>query len=139
MKLQERLNALKKDAIVSVIDDDASVRRSLRRLLRSLDCQVQTFSSAQEFLAEGQLNAHGCAIVDIRMPGMSGLDLQKQLVASGSTLPLVFISALEDNGVQAQAMEAGALAFLQKPFSDPALLEALCRALDCSKSRVSGP
>ncbi len=137
MTLQERLNTLKPNAIVSVVDDDASVRRSLGRLLKSMGFEVQTYSSAMEFLQNGPLHAYGCAVIDVRMPGMSGLDLQKQLLADGIGLPVVIISALEDNGIQSQALETGALAFLQKPFSDPSLLEALCLALEhCKRSAL---
>ena len=138
MTLQERLNALKPDAIVSVVDDDASVRRSLGRLLKSMGFEVQTYSSAMEFLMNGPLHAYGCAIIDVRMPGISGLDLQKRLLADGIALPVVVISALEDTGIQAQALETGALAFLRKPFSDPSLLEALCLALEQSKRPTPG-
>jgi two-component system response regulator FixJ len=137
MLLRENLPILKAHATISVVDDDESVRNSLKRLLRSMEFEVRTFPSAREFLQQGPLNDHGCVIVDIRMPEMNGLDLQKRLSDSGVSLPIIFITAYEDPGVRAQAMQAGALAFLQKPFSDPSLMDAIGLALECSNQQRS--
>ena len=132
MSLQENLSMLKAHATISVVDDDESVRNSLKRLLRSMEFEVRTFPSAREFLREGPLHEHGCVIVDVRMPEMNGLDLQKRLSDAGVSLPIIFITAYEDPGARAQAMRAGALAFLQKPFSDPSLMVAIGLALERS-------
>jgi len=129
----EQLATLKMNAIISVVDDDESVRNSLKRLLRSTGFEVMTFPSARDFLHQGPLHQHGCVIVDVRMPEMDGLDLQKHLSDSGITLPVVFMTAYEDPGVRAQAMQGGALGFLRKPFSDTALMDAICCALECSE------
>ena len=129
---------LKKDALISVVDDDESVRKSLQRLLRSMGFAVRTFPSARDFLHEGPLHDHGCVIMDVRMPEMNGLDLQKRLSESGGSLPVIFITAYEDPGVRAQAMQAGAVAFLQKPFSDPFLTDAIMLALERSNQQDSG-
>ncbi len=129
---------LKKDALISVVDDDESVRKSMQRLLKSMGFAVRTFPSGREFLHQGPLHDHGCAIVDVRMPEMNGLDLQKRLSDSGVSLPVIFITAYEDPGVRAQAMQAGAVAFLQKPFSDPFLTDAIMLALERSNQQDSG-
>ena len=136
MTPEEKLQLLKLNAVISVVDDDESVRKSLQRLLRSMGFQVETFSSAIDFLNRGQLQAFGCAIVDVRMPVMNGLALQKTLGASGISLPVVFITAHEDPGVKTQALEGGAFAFLQKPFSDPSLIEAISSALESQTSAM---
>ena len=138
MSSQEAFSQLKTNAVISVVDDDVSVRNSLRRLLRSMGFEVRTFPSAPEFLYQGPLHEHGCVIVDVRMPEMNGLDLQKRLSDSGVSLPVIFITAFEDPGIRAQAMQAGALAFLQKPFSDPSLMDALCLALERSNQQKPG-
>jgi len=121
---------LKKDAVISVVDDDESVRKSLHRLIKYMGYNVRTYHSALDFLHQGALHHHGCVIVDVRMPEIDGLELQKRLSESGVSLPVIFMTAYEDYGVRAQAMHAGALAFLQKPFSDPSLMDAICCALE---------
>ncbi len=138
MSPQEKLVFLKTNAVISVVDDDDSVRNSLKRLLRSMELEVITFPSALEFLDQGPLHHYGCVIVDVRMPEMNGLDLQKRLSNAGVKLPVIFVTAYEDPGVRAQAMQAGALAFLQKPFSDPSLMDAICLALEHSHQQISG-
>lgn len=136
MSLQEQLTLHKTNAVISVVDDDVSVRNSLKRLLRSMGFEVKTFSSALEFLHQGPLHDGGCVIVDVRMPEMNGLDLQQRLSDAGVSLPIIFITAYEDPGVRAQAMQAGALAFLQKPFSDAKLMDFICLALE-SRRQIS--
>jgi two-component system response regulator FixJ len=133
MSSQEQLAMLKKDAVISVVDDDESVRKSLHRLLKSMGFNVRTYPSALDFLDRGALHDRGCVSVDVRMPEIDGLELQKRLSESGVSLPVIFMTAYEDHGVRAQAMQAGALAFLQKPFSDPALMGAICCALERSE------
>lgn len=121
---------LKTSAVISVVDDDESVRNSLKRLLISMGFEVRTFPSALDFLHQGPLHDHGCVIVDVRMPEMSGLDLQKQLTLSGISLPVIFITAHEDQGARTKAMGAGAVAFLQKPFSEQCLMDAISSAFE---------
>jgi len=111
--------------VVFVIDDDESVCRSLRRLMKSVGHNVRTFTSAEDFLNQGCQNAPGCLVLDVRMPGMSGLELQEKLAESGSTMPIIFISAHEDTQVREQAMKAGATAFIQKPFEDKVIFDTI--------------
>jgi len=114
---------------VCIIEDDQSVRRALWRLIRSLGLTVQTFVSAEEFLRAGPMLARTCLIVDLHLPGMSGLELQEQLKAEGKNVPIVFITGYGDEHVREQALQAGAIAFLEKPFAEQALVEAVQRAL----------
>ena len=115
--------------LISIVDDDESVRESLWGLLRSVGFAVNVFASAEEFWNSDQLSISNCLILDVRMPGMSGIELQRQLVASGCNIPVIFITAYEDEGMRAQAFLGGAGAFLIKPFSEEALLTAIHAAL----------
>ncbi len=115
--------------IVFVIDDDDSVRRSLERLLRSVELDVQTFSTAREFLVQGLPDRPSCVVLDLRLPGPSGLDLQESLIRSGHNVPIIFISGHADVPSSVHAIKAGAVDFLQKPFSDQALLDIIHGAL----------
>ena len=116
--------------IVSIVDDDASLRRSVRNLLTSVGLQAQAFASAEEFLASPQRANTGCLVLDLRMAGMSGLDLLKHLGAIGSRIPVVVLTAHGDDEARQRAIQAGAVAFLAKPFRGDALLEAVRTALD---------
>jgi len=116
-------------ALVSVVDDDESVRESLPDLLKEFGFEVRAFSSAQEFLASDCVNRTGCLILDIAMPRMTGLDLQRELQHRGKKIPIVFITAQADGALRATAFEAGAVDFLLKPFSDTALLASVETAL----------
>lgn len=124
---------------ISVIDDDESVRKALWRLIRSAGLHAETFGSAEEFLAwvEGQTAA--CLILDVRMPGMSGLELQQQLATAGRRIPIVFITGHEDEQACRAALEAGAVGFLQKPFDDRLLLDAVAKALAQGDQRQAPP
>ncbi len=115
--------------IVFVIDDDDSVRRSLERLLRSVDLDVETFASAQDFLRKPMPDRPACVVLDLRLPGPSGLELQESLIRSGHDVPIVFISGHADVPSSVRAIKAGAVDFLQKPFSDQALLDIIHGAL----------
>ena len=115
--------------IVFVIDDDDSVRRSLERLLRSVDLDVETFASAQEFLRKSLPDRPSCVVLDLRLPGPSGLELQESLIRAGHDVPIVFISGHADVPSSVRAIKAGAVDFLQKPFSDQALLDIIHGAL----------
>jgi len=109
--------------VVFIVDDDESVCKALKRLLKSAGIKARTLSSAEDFLNQGCHNVPGCLILDVRMPGMNGLELQEKLVKSGSTMPIIFMSAHEDTPTREQAMKAGAIAFLKKPFEDQILIE----------------
>jgi FixJ family two-component response regulator len=113
---------------IFVIDDDESVRKALRRLLRAVGLNVETFASAEDIL-NAMLPPPDCLVLDMRMPGgLSGLELQQRLAGGGPCIPIVFITGYEDQQARQQAMAAGAIAFLQKPFDDQLLLEAVARA-----------
>ena len=115
--------------LLSVVDDDESVRESLPDLLREFGFAAQAFSSAQEFLSSDYLNETRCLILDVAMPGMSGLDLQKELKRRGKEIPIIFITGQKDEDIQKQAFGQGAVRFLYKPFSDSILLDAVNAAL----------
>jgi two-component system response regulator FixJ len=124
---------------IFVIDDDESVRKALRRLLRSVGMNVQTFASAEDFLG-AVLPPPDCLVLDMRMPGgLSGLELQERLAKGGPCIPIVFITGHEDQQARHQAMAAGAIDFLQKPFNDQQLLEAVARAAAQSNKGEAGP
>jgi FixJ family two-component response regulator len=131
MKLRQQRSATER-SLVSVVDDDESVRESLPDLLRELGFASHAFSSAEEFLSSDSFGQTRCLILDIAMPGMTGLDLQRELKLRGQKIPIIFITARKDEGVRARAFEQGAVEFLLKPFSDTALLEALNAALRVS-------
>ena len=111
--------------IVMIVDDDDSIRKAVRRLMKSYGFAVETFASAEEFLGSDRLAKTSCLILDVHMPGMNGLELQKRLVASGSVVPIIFITAFTDDCARAQAMNAGAAGYLAKPFSDDELLNCI--------------
>lgn len=112
--------------LISIVDDDASVRESLGGLMRSVGFRVRAFASAEEFLESDQLRQTDCLILDVRMPGMGGLELQRRLVASGARIPVIFVTAHGGHdGGRRRALSAGAVEYLTKPFSDAALLKAV--------------
>lgn len=115
--------------LVAVVDDDRSIQSALKDLLESVGLFPECFGSAEEFLASDQLNQTGCLVLDVRMPGMSGLELQAKLKTEGSQIPIIFITARGDTKTKIQAMKAGALEFLSKPFDDEVLLESVRAAL----------
>jgi FixJ family two-component response regulator len=115
--------------LISVIDDDESVRRTTTRLIESFGFRAAAFESAENFLGSGNLNDTSCLIVDVQMPGMNGLQLQSQLAAADSRIPIIFITAFDDKESRRRAMQAGAIAFLGKPFNDEQLLESIRLAL----------
>jgi len=116
-------------AIVFVVDDDASVREGLGSLIRSAGLRVETFASAQEFLARPRADVPSCLVLDVRLPGLSGLDLQKRLAEVNIEIPIVFITGHGDVPTSVRAMKAGAVEFLTKPFVDRDLLDALQQAI----------
>ena len=111
--------------LVFVIDDDASMRDAISRLLNAVGLAVRTFASARDFLSSGLPDAPGCVVLDVRLPGLSGLDLQRQMVEVGIHFPVVFITGHGDIPMSVQAMKAGAVEFLTKPFRDQDLLDAV--------------
>jgi FixJ family two-component response regulator len=115
---------------VFVVDDDTSMREALKNLFRSVGLDVETFGAAQEFLASQSSKAPGCLVLDVRLPGMSGLDLQRQLVEASIQIPIVFITGHGDIQMSVRAMKAGAVEFLTKPFRDQDLLDAVQQAVD---------
>ena len=115
--------------LVAVVDDDESVRDAVYGLLESVGRNARSFSSSQEFLASGLPGETSCLITDFQMPKMNGLELQAKLMAEGFRIPVIFITAYGEPRMRAQAMQAGALAFLDKPFDDDVLLEAVRKAL----------
>ena len=117
------------DLIVSIVDDDISVRRSTRRLLRSSGFRAEAFASAEEFLDSESAGATACLILDLRMPGMNGLELQRRLTQNGNRVPIIFLSAHASEQDERSALRAGAVQFLRKPISKEALLSAIRDAL----------
>jgi len=115
--------------VVSVVDDDESLRRSLRNLLRSVGFGVETFASAEEFLRSAQRENTGCLVLDLRMTGMSGLDLLRHLAVADSPIPVVILTAHGDEETRRRSLQAGAVAFLDKPFRSDVLLDAVRDAL----------
>jgi FixJ family two-component response regulator len=115
--------------LISIIDDDESVRRTTTRLIESFGFAAAAFESAENFLGSGHLDDTSCLIVDVQMPGMNGLQLQSQLATAGLSIPIIFITAHDDKESRRRAMQAGAIAFLGKPFSDEQLLQGIRLAL----------
>jgi FixJ family two-component response regulator len=118
--------------LIAIVDDDESVCRAIKRLVRSLGMEADTFTSGRDFieLIDAMPSFQpDCLVLDVQMPGMNGLDVQEQLVSSGSRLPIVFITAHDEMGVRDRALSAGALAFLRKPFNDELFIRTLTAAL----------
>jgi FixJ family two-component response regulator len=124
--------------LIAVVDDDAAIREAVHSLLRSVGLGAEVFASAQEFLQSGHLQDTACLIVDVRMPRMSGLELQQQLTTAHCSIPIIFITAHGDDETRARAMRAGAVDFLDKPFSDEGLLSAVQVALQSSRGDAAG-
>src|SRR6266850_1087879 len=120
------MNGMNEDnACVLVIDDDASIRDSLSNLIRSMGLKVQTFASAHEFLTRQRPDAPSCLVLDVQLPGLSGLDLQQELAKGNAPIPIIFITGHGDIPMTVRAMKAGAIEFLTKPFRDQDLLDAI--------------
>jgi len=117
-------------ALIAIVDDEESVREALQSLLKSMGLKAEGFASAEEFLQSARLPDTACIILDVRMPGMGGLELQRQLTADQRRIPLIFITAHGDEATRARALQAGAVDFLTKPFSEEALLTAVQSALE---------
>jgi FixJ family two-component response regulator len=115
--------------LISIVDDDDALRNSLDDLIRSMGFRTQGFPSAEAFLNSHQVHETACLILDVRMPGMNGLDLQRQMFAANWRIPIIFITSHADDSARARALESGALAFLYKPFREQELLNAIDAAL----------
>jgi FixJ family two-component response regulator len=122
-------------ALVFVVDDDPSLRRSLESLLRSVGHDVQLFSSAQEFMSAKRPDLPGCLLLDVRLPGMSGLTFQQELAKTGVALPVIFLTGHGDVPMTVRAMKAGAVEFLTKPFDEQMLLDAIHAAIERDRER----
>ena len=123
--------------VISIVDDDESFRRAITDLIRSLGHSVASFGSAEEFLQSNRLDETACLITDVRMPGMSGLELQGALQARGSRVPIIFVAADPGSKAREQALSSGALAFLTKPFREEKLISLLDQALSGSGESTS--
>jgi FixJ family two-component response regulator len=122
------------DSVVFVVDDDSSVREAIQNLISSVGLRVETFETAQDFLRSEIRDIPGCLVLDVRLPGLSGLDLQRELSARNVTLPIIFITGHGDIPMSVRAMKAGALEFLTKPFRDQDLLDAIQQALEHARA-----
>jgi FixJ family two-component response regulator len=122
-------------SVVFVVDDDPSVRDSLRRLLTSVGLTVEVFPSAQAFLQKPRVDSPGCLVLDVRLPGLSGLDLQRELAGTDTALPIVFLTGHGDIPMSVRAIKAGAVEFLTKPFRDQELLDAIQLGLARDRAR----
>jgi FixJ family two-component response regulator len=118
--------------LISIVDDDDSLRNSLDNLIRSVGFRAQGFSSAEAFLGSSQARDTSCLILDVRMPGMSGIDLQRQMLLSNWCIPIIFITSHADDEARSRALDAGAVDFLYKPFREEELLHAIDAALNGS-------
>src|SRR6266478_3725312 len=123
-------NETTKEPLVSIVDDDVSVRRSTRRLLRCCGLRAEVFSSAQDFLQSGFATETTCLLLDVRMPGMDGLELQRRLGETHQLIPIIFLSARASEEEERRALHAGAAHFLRKPVSKEALLRAISAVLE---------
>jgi FixJ family two-component response regulator len=120
---------MSKSQIVSIVDDDASVRAATQSLLRSLGFVAFVFESAEDFLRSPRVDDSSCVITDVQMPGMSGLDLQDCLIAQGSRMPVILITAFPEQSIRSRAQAGGALGLLEKPFAGRAMIELVRQAL----------
>src|SRR5712691_1584787 len=136
--MQQREAITEQPPAIVVIDDDASVRKALDNLFKSVGFAVELFASPQEFLQSERPDRPGCIVLDVRFPGRSGLDMQRDLANSDSQLPIIFITGYGDVPMSVRAMKAGAVEFLTKPFRDQDLLDAVGTALETDRTRRAG-
>src|SRR5713101_4911130 len=136
--MQQRSTTSEQQPTIVVIDDDPSIRKALDNLFRSVGLAVELFGSPQEFLQSKRPDRPGCIVLDIRFPGRSGLDMQRDLGQTGTRLPIIFITGYGDIPMSVRAMKAGAVEFLTKPFRDQDLLDAVGTALEADRARRAG-
>jgi FixJ family two-component response regulator len=115
--------------MISIVDDDESVREATKGLVRSLGYATATFASAEEYLRSDRVRDTSCLITDVQMPGMTGVELQDRLIASGKRTPVIFVTAFPEENIRARVLEAGAFGYLSKPFNDECLIECIDEAL----------
>jgi FixJ family two-component response regulator len=125
--------------LISIVDDDESMRESTKGLVRSLGYQAAAFASAEEFIQSDSLDNTSCLIADVQMPGLSGIDLQRWLIDRGVQMPTIFITAFPEEVTRLRAVKAGAVGYLGKPFSEESLLKCLDTALGSSDERILRP
>ena len=135
--LRTAAKLVRRQEVISIIDDNASIRTAIRRLIQSAGLVVEEFSSAEEFLLSGRSQNSACLILDLQLQGMSGLDLQKQLLISNPRLPIIFMSATADEISTEQALRSGAIEFLEKPINEQALFAAINASLILFRSTVT--
>lgn len=116
-------------ALISIIDDDRSVREAIQGLIRSLGYATAAFGSAEDYLDSGRVRDTACIITDLQMPGLSGIDLQRRLIADGHRTPVIFVTAFPSDRLRKQALDAGAFGFLSKPFEESSLITCIDKAL----------
>jgi len=136
--MQQALVNQERPPAIVVIDDDASMRKALDNLFKSVGFEVELFASPQEFLQSERPDRPGCIVLDVRFPGRSGLDMQRDLAAADAQLPIIFITGYGDIPMSVRAMKAGAVEFLTKPFRDQDLLDAVGAALERDRARRAG-
>lgn len=117
-------------AVVFVVDDEAPIRRALERLIKSAKLGVETFASAEEYLAADPPEGPSCLVLDVKLPGLTGLELQEQVIGTNRTMPIIFLSGRSDISMSVEAMKGGAIEFLEKPVDDEDLLDAIHRAIE---------
>ncbi|MGO4885917.1 MAG: response regulator transcription factor [Bryobacteraceae bacterium] len=122
------------EAVVYVVDDDSAARAAIQSLLHSVGLRAETFGSSQEFLSSPRLDRPACLVLDVRLPGVSGLDFQRDLAARNVTIPIIFITGHGDIPMSVEAMKGGAMEFLTKPFRGQVLLDAIHKALACDRA-----
>ena len=127
-----------KQPVISIVDDDESVRQALVSLMRTLGFACKAYPSAEDFLRSGRLHRTACLIADVRMPGMTGLELHRHLVASGNSIPTILITAHQDEEGRARALQAGVICYLAKPFNEDDLLGCIRAALEHAKQDGNG-
>jgi FixJ family two-component response regulator len=125
--------------MISIIDDDPSVREATDELMRSLGYRAATFASAEDFLQSDRMNDTSCVITDVQMPGLSGIELQRTLIAQGNNTPMIFVTAFPEERIRKRALEAGAIGFLSKPFDEERLIEYLQTALQSREGGGTAP
>ena len=136
--MQQRDGRTEPQPAIVVIDDDPSMRKALENLFKSVGFEVELFSSPQEFLQSQRPDRPGCIVLDVRFPGRSGLDMQRDLASAEAQLPIIFITGYGDIAMSVRAMKAGAVEFLTKPFREQDLLDAVGAALDKDRARRAG-
>jgi FixJ family two-component response regulator len=125
--------------LISIVDDDESMRESTKGLVRSFGYQAAAFASAEEFMRSACVGDTSCLIADVQMPGLSGIDLQSWLIARGIRMPTIFVTAFPEEGTRVRAMTAGAVGYLDKPFSEESLLKCLDTALGSPGEKMPRP